>query len=71
MFSSRITGESTLGIAIKTARSSGALLAQARQAEPVCVLLDLANPGLILTELVRRNWRNWASTRRRVWFTCR
>lgn len=55
IFTSRITGEArALGLTIKTARSADALLTLARQEAPVCVLVDLANPGLVLWELMRQ-----------------
>jgi CheY-like chemotaxis protein len=53
IFTSRITGEArALGLTIKAARSADALLALARQEAPVCVLVDLANPGLVLSKLM-------------------
>jgi DNA-binding NarL/FixJ family response regulator len=37
---------------IKVARSADALLALARQQPPRCVIVDLANPGLVLADLL-------------------
>ena len=55
IFTSRVTGTARdLGLAIKPARSAGALLDLARQQAPRCVLIDLANPGLVLTDLLRQ-----------------
>jgi DNA-binding NarL/FixJ family response regulator len=55
IFTSRITGEArALGLTIKAARSADVLLSLARQEAPVCVLVDLANPGLVLSELMRQ-----------------
>lgn len=54
MFTSRITGEArALSLTIKPARSLEQLFALARQEAPSCVLLDLAFPGLELSELFR------------------
>src|SRR5262249_59827634 len=55
IFTSRVTGEArALGFTIKPARSVEALLAHARQQPPACVLIDLANPGLSVPDLLRR-----------------
>lgn len=55
LFISRITGEArALGLTIKAARSADVLLGLARQETPVCVLVDLANPGLVLPDLLRQ-----------------
>jgi DNA-binding NarL/FixJ family response regulator len=55
IFTSRITGEArALGFTIKTARAAEGLLQLARQEAPSCVLVDLANPGLALPELMRQ-----------------
>jgi CheY-like chemotaxis protein len=54
MFASRITGVARgLGLPIRSARSPDALLNLARQHVPRCVIMDLGNPGLVLTELMR------------------
>jgi CheY-like chemotaxis protein len=54
LFNSRITGTAkALGLSIRTARSSDALLAAARQTPPRCVLVDLANPGLQIGDLIQ------------------
>jgi CheY-like chemotaxis protein len=55
IFTSRITGTARdLGLTIRPARSPGVLLDLARQQAPPCVLIDLANPGLVLTDLLRQ-----------------
>src|SRR5262245_36107337 len=55
MFTSRITGTARdLGLVVKVARSSEALVNLARQQTPRCVLIDLSNPGLILADLLRQ-----------------
>lgn len=55
MFASRITGEArSLGLTVKPARSLEQLFDLARGEPPSCVLLDLAFPGLDLSELFRR-----------------
>jgi CheY-like chemotaxis protein len=54
LFTSRIAGVARgLGLTIRSARSADALLNYARQQAPRCVMLDLANPGLALPELIR------------------
>jgi CheY-like chemotaxis protein len=55
IFISRVAGTARAqGLNIKSARSADALLTLAHQQEPRCVIVDLANPGLILTELMRQ-----------------
>jgi CheY-like chemotaxis protein len=55
IFTSRITGTARgLGLTVKVARSSDLLLTLARQQTPTCVLIDLANPGLSVPELIRQ-----------------
>lgn len=55
MFTSRIAGEArALGLTVKPVRSLDQLFDLARTESPSCVLLDLAFPGLDLTELFRR-----------------
>jgi CheY-like chemotaxis protein len=55
MFASRITGEArALGLTVKPARSFDQLLHLARQEAPCCVLLDLAFPGLDLSDFFRQ-----------------
>ena len=55
LFSSRVTATAReLGLTIKTVRSAEALEGLARQQTPRCVILDLANPGLSLPELIGR-----------------
>lgn len=55
IFTSRITGTArSLGLVVRPARSAEALLHLARQETPRCVLVDLANPGLVLLELIRQ-----------------
>src|SRR5262245_31091604 len=54
IFTSRIAGTSRdLGLVLKAARSSASLLDLARRTPPCCVLVDLANPGLVLADLLR------------------
>jgi CheY-like chemotaxis protein len=55
IFTSRITGEArALGYTVKPARSVEALLVLAGQQSPACVLIDLANPGLSVPDLIRQ-----------------
>jgi CheY-like chemotaxis protein len=55
IFTSRITGTARdLGLSMKSARSPEALHALAQEHPPRCVILDLANPGLTITDTVRR-----------------
>jgi CheY-like chemotaxis protein len=55
IFTSRITGAGRdLGAVIKPARNVEALEALARQEAPRCVIIDLANPGLSVPDLIRR-----------------
>jgi len=55
IFTSRVTGTArAAGLAVKAARAVEALEALARQQHPTCVLVDLANPGLELPELLSR-----------------
>src|SRR5438128_2404439 len=53
LFHSRITGTAEkLGLSIQTVRTAAELLAKAQQLQPVCVLLDLHNPGLDIASVV-------------------
>jgi CheY-like chemotaxis protein len=55
MFASRISGEArALGSTVKQVRSPDQLLDLTRQETPSCVLVDLAFPGLDLSDLFRR-----------------
>lgn len=55
IFSSRICGEGRAhGIAIQAARSVETLVSLAQQQPPRCVILDLANPGLSVPDLLTR-----------------
>jgi CheY-like chemotaxis protein len=55
IFTSRIAGTAReLGFTLKAARSTEALEALAREEPPRCIILDLANPGLSVADLVRR-----------------
>jgi CheY-like chemotaxis protein len=55
LFSSRITGTAEgLGLTVRTARTSDELMRQAELVRPTCVLLDLHNPGLDISDLVAR-----------------
>jgi CheY-like chemotaxis protein len=66
MFASRITGTArSLGLTVKPARSVDALENLARQESPRCVILDLANPSLHLSEFLGR-LRETTSPRPRV-----
>ena len=54
MFTSRITATArAAGISITVCRDSPTLLLQAAKNPPACVLLDLNNPGLDVTSLVK------------------
>jgi DNA-binding NarL/FixJ family response regulator len=54
MFASRITGTArSLGLTIKPARSADVLKDFARQETPRLVILDLANPGLSVVDLLK------------------
>ena len=53
LFTSRITGTArALNLTIKSARSVDALKAFSTQEQPACIILDLANPGLVIGELI-------------------
>jgi CheY-like chemotaxis protein len=53
IFTSRITGTAkTLGLKVKPARSAEALQILVSQQPPSCVIVDLANPGLKLSDLI-------------------
>jgi CheY-like chemotaxis protein len=55
IFASRVAGTAqSLGLSVKVARSSEALLRLAEQEAPTGVLIDLANPGLDLPALLSR-----------------
>jgi CheY-like chemotaxis protein len=55
IFASRITGTAQLlGFEMKPAQSMEEVERLARNASPRCVILDLANPGLDVTELLRQ-----------------
>jgi CheY-like chemotaxis protein len=55
MFASRITGTArSLGLVVKPARSVDLLESLAQQDWPRCLILDLANPSLELSELLGR-----------------
>src|SRR6516164_9018900 len=55
MFTSRVTGTARdLGLTIKPARSVEILEKLAHQEAPRCVIVDLANPGLNLIDLIGR-----------------
>jgi CheY-like chemotaxis protein len=54
IFISRVAGTaSAQGLNLKSARSAAALVTLARQQRPRCVIVDLANPGLILPALLQ------------------
>src|SRR5437899_1785552 len=53
IFTSRIIGTACdLGLTLKPARSVAALQTLARQQTPSCVIVDLANPGLNVRDLI-------------------
>jgi CheY-like chemotaxis protein len=53
IFTSRVTGTArAAGLTVRAARSAEALESLAREQAPTCVLLDLGNPGLELSELL-------------------
>jgi CheY-like chemotaxis protein len=53
LFTSRITGAARdLHLTIKAARSAEALYSLARLETPRCVIVDLANPGLVLADFL-------------------
>ena len=53
IFTSRITGTARgLGLTLKPARSADVLETLARQQTPSCVIVDLANPGLNVPDLL-------------------
>lgn len=53
LFVSRITGTARdLGLALHNCRTPADLLARADKENPVCVLIDLHHPGLVIEELV-------------------
>jgi CheY-like chemotaxis protein len=55
IFTSRIVGTAReLGFIVQAARTADALEALARQQQPRCILVDLANPGLVVADLMRR-----------------
>jgi CheY-like chemotaxis protein len=55
IFSSRITGTARgLNLNVIPARSAGLLLDMARRQAPRCVIVDLANPGLVIADFVRQ-----------------
>jgi CheY-like chemotaxis protein len=55
LFTSRIVGTARdLGFSIQSARSAETLEGLAREQGPACVIVDLANPGLVITDLVGR-----------------
>jgi CheY-like chemotaxis protein len=55
IFTSRIVDTArALGLTVRAARSAEALEALAREEPPSCVIVDLANPGLAITDLLRR-----------------
>jgi CheY-like chemotaxis protein len=52
MFTSRIAGTARdLGMSIKTARAVDGLKALVQSERPACVIVDLANPGLGISDL--------------------
>src|SRR5262245_20050331 len=54
IFTSRVVGTGRdLGLPIRTARNPDAVLNLAQQQPPTCVIVDLSNPGLRVTELIQ------------------
>jgi DNA-binding NarL/FixJ family response regulator len=54
MFTSRITGVGRdLNLTVMPVRSAAALEAAVKRQTPRCVIVDLANPGLVIEELVQ------------------
>jgi CheY-like chemotaxis protein len=54
LFISRITGTARdHGLTVVPARNAELLQSLARQQQPACVLIDLANPGLQIDELIK------------------
>lgn len=52
MFTSRITGTvRDLGLSMKTARAVDPLKTLVQSERPACVIVDLANPGLVIGDL--------------------
>ncbi len=55
IFTSRVTGTARdFGLVIRPARSLDMLETLARQQPPRCVIVDLGNPGLVITDLMDR-----------------
>lgn len=53
MFTSRITGTARAnGLTLKPVRSQGDVESLATQQSPSCVIIDLANPGLKIADLI-------------------
>jgi DNA-binding NarL/FixJ family response regulator len=53
IFTSRVTGTArALGLVVKPARTVETLTRLARELAPRCVILDLANPGLVIADLL-------------------
>src|SRR5438270_2763130 len=53
IFTSRITGTArALGFTLRPARSAAVLETLASQQTPRCVIVDLSNPGLVLTDML-------------------
>jgi DNA-binding NarL/FixJ family response regulator len=53
IFTSRVTGTGRArGLPVRSAASADALLTLARQQPPTCVIVDLANPGLKIADLI-------------------
>jgi CheY-like chemotaxis protein len=53
MFTSRVTGTARdLGLSVRIARTVDALKALSASESPACVIVDLANPGLVIEDLV-------------------
>lgn len=55
IFTSRVTATARdLGLAVKAARTADGIIQLAGKQAPRCVIVDLANPGLVLPDLLAR-----------------
>src|SRR5262249_30339269 len=53
IFTSRVAGTGRgLGLPVRSARTPEAVLSLATQMQPTCVIVDLANPGLRMDDLI-------------------
>src|SRR6266851_9382788 len=55
LFTSRITGTARdIGVIVLPARNAELLQTLARQQPPACIIIDLANPGLNIADLIQQ-----------------